>query len=117
MTEVPGLDVAGLTAWLADAHPDLASGDLTATVIAGGRSNLTYAVDGARLPLILRHGGPTGRRLECELVVGRARHRGGAAARVAVVVAGQCDDADDDRCDDRKHGSETQRPAAEERCE
>ncbi len=54
MTEVPGLDVAGLTAWLADAHPDLASGDLTATVIAGGRSNLTYAVDGARLPLILR---------------------------------------------------------------
>src|SRR5690606_23484557 len=27
---------------------------LTATVIAGGRSNLTYAVDGAREPLILR---------------------------------------------------------------
>ena len=43
-----------LTAWLADAHPDLAGGPLTASVIAGGRSNLTYAVDGARMPLILR---------------------------------------------------------------
>ena len=54
MTEVPGLDVTGLTAWLAEAHPDLAVGPLTAAVIAGGRSNLTYAVDGARVPLIVR---------------------------------------------------------------
>jgi len=54
MTDVPGLDIAGLTAWLADAHPHLAAGDLTASVIAGGRSNLTYAVEGARIPLILR---------------------------------------------------------------
>lgn len=54
MTDVPGLDIAGLTAWLADAHPLLAAGDLTASVIAGGRSNLTYAVEGARIPLILR---------------------------------------------------------------
>ena len=54
MTEVPGLDHAGLTRWLADAHPDLADGPLTAEVITGGRSNLTYRVDGARLPLVLR---------------------------------------------------------------
>jgi len=54
MTAVPGLDAGGLTAWLAEAHPDLARGDLTATVIAGGRSNLTYAVDGATIPLIVR---------------------------------------------------------------
>ncbi len=54
MTEVPGLDVAGLTTWLADEHPALAMDDLTVRVIAGGRSNLTYAVDGARVPLILR---------------------------------------------------------------
>ncbi|GAA1928064.1 phosphotransferase family protein [Microbacterium aoyamense] len=54
MTDVPGLDVAGLTAWLAAEHPHLAGTELRATVIAGGRSNLTYAVDGARLPLILR---------------------------------------------------------------
>lgn len=54
MTDVPGLDIAGLTAWLAAAHPHLATGDLAASVIAGGRSNLTYAVEGARIPLILR---------------------------------------------------------------
>ncbi|MCR2793318.1 phosphotransferase family protein [Microbacterium sp. zg.Y625] len=54
MTDVPGLDVQALTEWLATAHPDLANGDLSATVIAGGRSNLTYAIDGARRPLVLR---------------------------------------------------------------
>ena len=54
MTAVPGLDAAALTAWLAERHPDLAAGPLTATVIAGGRSNLTYAIEGARLPLVLR---------------------------------------------------------------
>ncbi|MGN6220003.1 MAG: phosphotransferase family protein [Microbacterium sp.] len=54
MTAVPGLDAAALTGWLAEAHPDLARGDLSATVIAGGRSNLTYAVDGAAVPLVVR---------------------------------------------------------------
>ncbi|WP_194409256.1 phosphotransferase family protein [Microbacterium cremeum] len=55
MTGVPGLDTAGFAAWLDAAHPELATaGELTASVIAGGRSNLTYAVDGARVPLILR---------------------------------------------------------------
>ncbi|MGC5169068.1 phosphotransferase family protein [Microbacterium sp. DT81.1] len=54
MTELPGLDVAGLSGWLAGAHPELVAGPLSAAVIAGGRSNLTYAVDGARMPLILR---------------------------------------------------------------
>ncbi|WP_375385407.1 phosphotransferase family protein [uncultured Microbacterium sp.] len=52
--EVPGLDVAGATAWLADAHPDLADGPLRATVIVGGKSNLTYRLDGAVVPLVLR---------------------------------------------------------------
>lgn len=51
---VPGLDARALTAWIADAHPELADRPLTAAVIAGGRSNLTYAVAGARMPLILR---------------------------------------------------------------
>ena len=54
MTETPGLDVAGLTGWLQRAHPDLAGGDLEAHVIAGGKSNLTYRIDGARIPLVLR---------------------------------------------------------------
>ncbi|WP_125776541.1 phosphotransferase family protein [Antribacter gilvus] len=58
MTDVPGLDCAGLTRWLAREHPGVAGGDLTATLtatlIAGGRSNLTYRVDGARAPLVVR---------------------------------------------------------------
>lgn len=54
MAQVPGLDPIALTRWLADAHPDIAQDQLTATVIAGGRSNLTYAISGARMPLVLR---------------------------------------------------------------
>ncbi len=59
MTDVPGLDTAGLRAWLEREHPELADGpgpggELTASVIAGGRSNLTYRVDGARVPLVVR---------------------------------------------------------------
>lgn len=54
MTEVPGLDTGALGEWLAEAHPELAAGRLTATVIAGGRSNLTYAVEGAQRRLVLR---------------------------------------------------------------
>lgn len=57
MTDVPGLDRTGLSTWLAREHPELASGPespLTAEVIAGGRSNLTYRIDGAALPLVLR---------------------------------------------------------------
>ncbi|MET1015946.1 MAG: phosphotransferase family protein [Leifsonia flava] len=51
---VPGLDVAGLEAWLGEAHPQLAAGSLTARLITGGKSNLTYRIDGARIPLVLR---------------------------------------------------------------
>ncbi|MEU2201755.1 phosphotransferase family protein [Isoptericola sp. NPDC019482] len=62
MTDVPGLDTAGLRQWLEREHPELAGGgpgesagtELTASVIAGGRSNLTYRVDGARVPLVVR---------------------------------------------------------------
>ncbi|MEV0893626.1 phosphotransferase family protein [Promicromonospora sp. NPDC050262] len=58
--ELPGLDVVGLSAWLAREHPELAGPDtgpgpgLTATLVPGGRSNLTYRVDGAARPLVLR---------------------------------------------------------------
>lgn len=44
----PGLDLDRLSAWFAEHVPDV-SGDLTATLIAGGKSNLTYVVgDGTR---------------------------------------------------------------------
>ncbi|MDR7380849.1 phosphotransferase family protein [Promicromonospora iranensis] len=63
--ELPGLEVAGLARWLAREHPELAgpvrsdagpsvSPDLTASLITGGRSNLTYRVDGAVRPLVVR---------------------------------------------------------------
>jgi aminoglycoside phosphotransferase (APT) family kinase protein len=59
--QLPGLKVDGLAAWLAREHPDLAGSgpagagpDLTASLITGGRSNLTYRVDGAALPLVVR---------------------------------------------------------------
>jgi aminoglycoside phosphotransferase (APT) family kinase protein len=57
--ELPGLDVAGLAGWLAREHPELAGpvrsgAGLSARLITGGRSNLTYRVEGAARPLVLR---------------------------------------------------------------
>ncbi len=52
--DVVGLDVAGLTDWLARTHPELYAGPLSAELITGGRSNLTYRIHGARRPLVLR---------------------------------------------------------------
>ncbi|QAY59420.1 phosphotransferase family protein [Microbacterium protaetiae] len=53
-TDPPGLNVSGLRAWLEREHPELGGGRLAASVIAGGKSNLTYAVEGAAVPLIVR---------------------------------------------------------------
>jgi len=51
----PGLDVARLEAWLRRERPEvLGDGPLSAQVIAGGRSNLTYRVDGGARPLVVR---------------------------------------------------------------
>ena len=47
--QLPGLDLDALGGWLASALPGFADGELSARLIAGGRSNLTYAMsDGAR---------------------------------------------------------------------
>ena len=54
MADVPGLNTSGLQDWLRRAHPGLAGDQLSARVIAGGKSNLTYAIDGGADPLILR---------------------------------------------------------------
>jgi aminoglycoside phosphotransferase (APT) family kinase protein len=52
---VPGLDVPAVAAWLRRSHPELAGDGLEARVLAGGRSNLTYRLDGTRpAPLVLR---------------------------------------------------------------
>ncbi|GAB2462402.1 phosphotransferase family protein [Jatrophihabitans fulvus] len=44
MTDLPGLDLDAVTAWLDAEHPGVRRGPLQASVIAGGRSNLTYRV-------------------------------------------------------------------------
>ena len=61
MTAVPtsgsdaGLDVERLADYLAGHRPDLFDGPLTARLLAGGRSNLTYAVtDGSRSRVLRR---------------------------------------------------------------
>jgi aminoglycoside phosphotransferase (APT) family kinase protein len=53
----PGIDIGAFGAWLATAHPELTSDggtELTATRLAGGLSNLTYRIDGAARPLVMR---------------------------------------------------------------
>jgi aminoglycoside phosphotransferase (APT) family kinase protein len=52
---LPGLDVQALQAWLLVNEPELVGAvPLRASLIAGGRSNLTYAILGAAEPLVLR---------------------------------------------------------------
>jgi len=51
----PGLDLARFGVWFADAAPDRVDGRLHATLIAGGKSNLTYRVgDGSRTWIVRR---------------------------------------------------------------
>ncbi|WP_431958355.1 phosphotransferase family protein [Nocardia lijiangensis] len=52
--DLPGLDLDRLAAWLADARPDLLAGPLTARLIAGGRSNLTYEISDGSSAWIVR---------------------------------------------------------------
>lgn len=56
MTAEPrGLATARLEAWLRREHPQFVSTEpLTATLLTGGRSNLTYRLDGGAVPLVLR---------------------------------------------------------------
>src|SRR5262245_45281372 len=50
----PGLDLHRLTAYLDQARPGLVADPVTATMIAGGKSNLTYIVSGASGSVVLR---------------------------------------------------------------
>jgi aminoglycoside phosphotransferase (APT) family kinase protein len=49
-----GLDLGLLEPWLASALPDRVAGPLEATILAGGRSNLTYRLDAGGSPFVLR---------------------------------------------------------------
>ena len=53
--QLPGLDVRALQEWLLVNQPELLGAvPLSASLIAGGRSNLTYVIRGAAEPLVLR---------------------------------------------------------------
>ncbi|KQX65759.1 phosphotransferase family protein [Angustibacter sp. Root456] len=49
-----GVDLAALTLWLDEHHPGLRGGPLSAELIAGGRSNLTYTLDDGAHRWVLR---------------------------------------------------------------
>jgi aminoglycoside phosphotransferase (APT) family kinase protein len=51
---LPGLDLPAVTAWLNAQRPGLLAGPLTAELVAGGRSNLTYVLDDGTRRLVLR---------------------------------------------------------------
>ncbi len=44
MAQLPGLDLDALTRWLDTEHRGLRAGELSGSVVAGGKSNLTYRV-------------------------------------------------------------------------
>ncbi|MFP1155035.1 phosphotransferase family protein [Mycobacterium sherrisii] len=52
--ETPGLDMDSLQGWLDGALPGHVTGPLTATLLAGGKSNLTYLIEDRRRRWVLR---------------------------------------------------------------
>ena len=54
MSETPGLDLDAFRRWYDDQQPGEIAGDLSAEVIAGGRSNLTYTVTDGTSDWIVR---------------------------------------------------------------
>ena len=71
--DLPGLDPERVSAWFADNIPD-ATGPLGFTLIAGGRSNLTYRVDDAGGRAFVLRRPPTGQVLATAHDMGR-EHR------------------------------------------
>jgi aminoglycoside phosphotransferase (APT) family kinase protein len=53
-TELPGLNLPAVTTWLRGVRPDLLAGPLSARLVAGGRSNLTYLLDDGSRQYVLR---------------------------------------------------------------
>lgn len=50
----PGLSADTLASWLRVHHPELVSGSMSAELLAGGRSNLSYLIDAGDSPMVLR---------------------------------------------------------------
>lgn len=83
---LPGADLTALAAWLHEHHAGAVEGDLTGTLVAGGKSNLTYIIrDGAGRELVLRRP-PLGHVLATAHDMGRESRVIGALEGTAVPV-------------------------------
>jgi aminoglycoside phosphotransferase (APT) family kinase protein len=94
MTDTPGIDIPPVTAWL-EAHVEGAQGPFEFDVIAGGHSNLTYAVTGANGARCVLRRPPLGHVLASAHDMGREHRIISGLQRTAVPVApalGFCDD-------------------------
>ncbi|MBN9608993.1 MAG: phosphotransferase family protein [Actinobacteria bacterium] len=94
-TDPPGLNLARVAEWFDRAGPGLAAGPLRATLIAGGRSNLTYALTDGMKRWVLRRP-PLGHVLATAHDMGREYRVITALADSAVpvpVTYGLCEDA------------------------
>jgi aminoglycoside phosphotransferase (APT) family kinase protein len=96
MTDIPGIDVPSVTAWM-EANVAGATGPFRFDVIAGGHSNLTYAVTGADGSQFVLRRPPLGHRLASAHDMGREHRIIHALSASTVPVApalGYCDDLD-----------------------
>ncbi|RKT76705.1 aminoglycoside phosphotransferase (APT) family kinase protein [Terracoccus luteus] len=81
----PGLDLGAVSAYLETAAPGILDGPLTARVVAGGKSNLTYEVGDGRRTVIVRRP-PLGHVLETAHDMAREHRVMTALAGTAVPV-------------------------------
>jgi len=86
MNDVPGIDIAPVTAWL-EGHVPGARGPFSFDVIAGGHSNLTYRVVGADGAAFVLRRPPLGHRLASAHDMAREHRVIAALQRSAVPVA------------------------------
>ena len=87
MTDLPGLDLARLTTYLDAATPGLATGPLSAELITGGRSNLTYYLTDGTHRWVLRRP-PLGHVLSTAHDMSREYRVLSALAKTSVPVPG-----------------------------
>ncbi len=92
---VEGLDLGALRAWLDVQVPGQLPGDLNATLIVGGKSNLTYIVSNGEQDVIVRRP-PLGHVLATAHDMGREHHIMAALADTAVPVPRMIAECKDD---------------------
>jgi len=85
MTDLPGLDLDRLTEYLRESAPGLVTGPLSAELVKGGRSNLTYYLTDGRQRWVLRRP-PLGHVLRTAHDMGREYRVISALAKTTVPV-------------------------------